>query len=42
VIHEDIALAVIGKEGATGLEIPDQFNVETKWKHFEQKVAPEE
>ena len=25
-----------------GSEIPDQFGVETKWKHFESKVAPEE
>jgi len=25
-----------------GSEIPDQFGVETKWKHFEPKVAPEE
>ena len=25
-----------------GLEIPDQIGMETKWKHFEPKQAPEE
>ena len=25
-----------------GSEIPDQFGMETKWKHFDQNQAPEE
>jgi hypothetical protein len=25
-----------------GLDTPNQFGVETKWKHFERKEAPEE